>query len=73
MEHIVMYSGGKASWLAAYKVKEAYPEDLIQLVFTDTKTEDEDLYRFLEEGAEALELPLQMAVIFGECLKITGS
>ena len=58
MEHIVMYSGGKASWLAAHKVKEAYPEDLIQLVFTDTKTEDEDLYRFLKEGAEALDLPL---------------
>jgi hypothetical protein len=30
----------------------------ITLLFTDTKTEDADLYRFLEEGAVALDLPL---------------
>lgn len=53
-----MYSGGKASFLAAHRVKETYPGEDIQLLFTDTKTEDEDLYRFLEETATALDLPL---------------
>jgi 3'-phosphoadenosine 5'-phosphosulfate sulfotransferase (PAPS reductase)/FAD synthetase len=58
MKHVVMYSGGKASFLAAHRVKETYPGEDIQLLFTDTKTEDEDLYRFLEETATALDLPL---------------
>ena len=58
MKHGVMYSGGKASFLAAHRVKETYPGEDIQLLFTDTKTEDEDLYRFLEETATALDLPL---------------
>jgi hypothetical protein len=54
-----MYSGGKASWLAAHLVKERFGDsDEIILLFTDTKTEDKDLYRFLHEGAEALGLPL---------------
>ncbi len=60
-DHVVMYSGGKASWLAALRVKERFGDDLnnnITLLFTDTKTEDADLYRFLREGAEKLELSL---------------
>tara|TARA_R100000781_G_C4056698_1_gene119600 strand:+ start:145 stop:930 length:786 start_codon:yes stop_codon:yes gene_type:complete len=57
-QHIVMYSGGKASFLVAHKVKERYPQDDIVLLFSDTKTEDEDLYRFLREGASKLDLPL---------------
>tara|TARA_R110002110_G_C13338208_1_gene707448 strand:+ start:57 stop:842 length:786 start_codon:yes stop_codon:yes gene_type:complete len=57
--HVVMYSGGKASWLAAHRVKERHGDTSpITLLFTDTKTEDADLYRFLEEGAVALDLPL---------------
>ncbi len=56
--HVVMYSGGKASWLAAHLVANKYSESDVKLLFTDTKTEDEDLYRFLYEGAEALDLPL---------------
>ena len=55
---IVFYSGGKASWLTAFRVKEFRPEAEITLLFTDTKVEDADLYRFLDEGAEALGLPL---------------
>ena len=58
MKHVVMYSGGKASFLAAHRVKETYPGEDIQLLFTDTNTEDEDLYRFLEETVAALDLPL---------------
>jgi len=56
--HVVMYSGGKASWLAALLVQRRYPDDQIDLLFADTKTEDEDLYRFLREGADALNLDL---------------
>ena len=55
---IVFYSGGKASWLTAFRVKEFRPEADITLLFTDTKAEDPDLYRFLDEGAEALGLPV---------------
>ena len=51
MKHIVMFSGGIASWMAAKRVAEEHgTEDLI-LLFADTGIEDEDLYRFLEEAA----------------------
>ena len=51
MKHIVMFSGGLGSWMAAKVVAEKFgTEDLI-LLFADTKIEDEDLYRFLHEGA----------------------
>ena len=76
MKHVVMYSGGKASFLAAHRVKETYPGEDIQLLFTDTKTEDEDLYRFLEETATALDLPLsrsQTDATFGKCSNKTVS
>lgn len=55
---IVMYSGGKGSFAVADYVKTHYPDDNILLYFTDTKWEHPDLYRFLYEGADALELPL---------------
>ncbi len=52
MIHLVMFSGGIGSWMTAKRVVAAgaSPED-VRLVFTDTKTEDEDLYRFLPEAA----------------------
>lgn len=54
MKHVVMYSGGLGSWAAAKRVADKYgTEDLI-LLFTDTCIEDEDLYRFLVEGAEQI-------------------
>jgi hypothetical protein len=47
-----MFSGGAASWAAAKRVSERYPPPTsLVLLFTDTKTEDEDLYRFLDEAA----------------------
>lgn len=55
---IIMYSGGKASFAVADYVKERHPEDNIVLHFTDTEWEDVDLYRFLYEGADKLQLPL---------------
>jgi len=51
MKHVVMFSGGISSWAAAKRVVERYePSDTV-LVFADTKMEDEDLYRFLNEAS----------------------
>ena len=46
-----MFSGGIGSWAAAKRVAAKYGTDSLHLVFTDTRMEDEDLYRFLEEAA----------------------
>jgi len=52
MDHVVMYSGGIGSWAAAKRVSEWYGPDRVVLLFADTRMEDPDLYRFIEEGAE---------------------
>ncbi len=49
MKHIISYSGGLASFFEAKLAVEKYGKDNIELVFCDTKTEDEDLYRFLND------------------------
>ncbi|MEZ2660524.1 hypothetical protein [Aneurinibacillus aneurinilyticus] len=56
--HIIFFSGGKSSFSAADYVKTHYPEDNILLYFTDTLWEDDDLYRFIHEASDKLELPL---------------
>lgn len=53
-----MFSGGTGSWAAAKRVVERYGADAVTLLFTDTKMEDEDLYRFLGEAAEDVGAPL---------------
>lgn len=52
VKHVVMYSGGIGSWMAAKRVAEQHGTDGLILLFSDTKTEDEDLYRFLEESSQ---------------------
>lgn len=52
MHHVVLFSGGIGSFYAALRTTEAYGKENTTLVFTDTLTEDEDLYRFLTESAE---------------------
>ena len=52
MKHIVSFSGGLGSWMAAKRVAAKYGTDNLYLVFTDTLIEDDDLYRFLHEAAE---------------------
>ena len=59
-KHIVMYSGGVCSWSAAKRVVEEYGSSKTLLLFADTKIEDEDLYRFLHEGADVLKAELQI-------------
>ena len=56
--HIIFFSGGKSSFTVAHLVKERFPEDNILLYFTDTLWEDEDLYRFIYEASDKLELPM---------------
>jgi 3'-phosphoadenosine 5'-phosphosulfate sulfotransferase (PAPS reductase)/FAD synthetase len=46
-----MFSGGVGSWATAKRVAEKYGTDDLVLLFADTKMEDEDLYRFLDEAA----------------------
>jgi len=49
MRHIVSYSTGLSSSLAAVRVAERYGADHTLLVFMDTHFEDEDNYRFMRE------------------------
>lgn len=56
--HIIFFSGGKASFVVADWVKEKYPEDNIVLYFTDTLWESDDLYRFINESSDKLQLPM---------------
>lgn len=56
--HIIFFSGGKSSFSVGDYVKTHYPNDNILLYFTDTLWEDEDLYRFIYEASDKLELPM---------------
>ena len=49
--HVVSFSGGVGSWLAARRVAERHGTERMTLLFTDTLIEDNDLYRFLIQGA----------------------
>lgn len=51
---IVMYSGGIGSWAAGMRAVERYGREHTTLLFCDTRMEDEDLYRFLHEGAAVI-------------------
>lgn len=51
MRRVVMFSGGIGSWAAAKRVVERHGAQDVTLLFTDTKMEDKDLYRFLDEAA----------------------
>jgi 3'-phosphoadenosine 5'-phosphosulfate sulfotransferase (PAPS reductase)/FAD synthetase len=61
MKHIVSFSGGAGSYMAAKRVIEEHGAENTLLVFTDTKIEDQDLYRFMDDtvkdlGAEFIKL-----------------
>lgn len=56
--HIIFFSGGKASFAVADWVQTNFPNDNIVLYFTDTLWEHKDLYRFIEEASDKLRLPL---------------
>lgn len=55
-DHVVLFSGGVASWAAARRLADR--GEPMTLLFTDTMIEDPDLYRFLEEAAADVGAPL---------------
>jgi len=57
-DHLIFYSGGLASWATAMRVAEKHGTKNLRLLFTDTKMEDEDLYRFLDESAHLMNAEL---------------
>lgn len=65
-EHVVMFSGGLGSWLAARRVREQVGTDNLVLLFADVGSgrsphagEDEDTYRFVREAAVDVLGPLR--------------
>jgi len=58
MKHIVFYSGGIGSYFTAKRVIDKVGSEDVELLFTDTLIEDEDLYRFIEESAMKLGVKL---------------
>lgn len=59
-KYLISYSGGLGSFAAAHLAIEKYGRENCQLVFTDTKTEDEDLYRFLDETSKAFGMKIKV-------------
>lgn len=53
-----MFSGGVGSWAAAKRVALTHGVADLTLLFTDTRMEDEDLYRFIDEAAANVGAPL---------------
>ena len=58
MKHVVMFSGGAGSWATAKRVAQVHGVKDMVLLFADTRMEDEDLYRFLDEAAANVGAPL---------------
>ena len=58
MKHLVMFSGGIGSWATAKRVASAHGTKDMVLLFADTMIEDDDLYRFLDEAASNIGVPL---------------
>lgn len=56
--HIIFFSGGKSSFSVADYVKTNFPDDNIVLYFTDTLWESDDLYRFIYQASDRLQLPM---------------
>ena len=54
----MQFSGGVGSWAAAKRVAEYHGTDGLVLLFADTLIEDEDLYRFLDEAAADIGVPV---------------
>lgn len=58
MTAVVMFSSGAGSWGAARRYVDQHPTEDVVLLFADTRTEDEDNYRFLTEAAADIDRPL---------------
>jgi hypothetical protein len=58
LEHVICFSGGICSYIAAKRVVEATGRDGTILLYCDTRAEDEDTERFLTQAKQFLKLPL---------------
>jgi len=58
MKHIISISGGVGSYFTLKRVLEEQPKEDIIAVFCDTLAEDGDLYRFLYDIEEKLDIPI---------------
>lgn len=59
MKHIVQFSGGVGSAMAAYLVTQQYPKEDIILLYHDVPMgQDEDTYRFNEDVSKFLGIPI---------------
>src|SRR4051812_43130943 len=58
MMHVVNFSGGLCSFLAAVRVAEKYGTSDLTLLFADTLVEDQELYDFNSRAAEYIGVPI---------------
>jgi len=56
--HVVQFSGGIGSWAATQRVIAEHGTADLVLLFADTKVEDDDLYRFLDDAAAQIGVPV---------------
>jgi len=56
--HVVPFSGGIGSWAAAQRVIAEHGTSDLVLLFADTRVEDVDLYRFLDDSAAQIGVPV---------------
>ena len=59
MKYVVSFSGGVGSFVAAAVTLIRHGEAATELVFCDTKVEDPDLYRFLDDTEKVLGVPVK--------------
>lgn len=67
MHHVVMTSGGTGSWMTAKLVHDKLKwNDTMTMLYADTRYEDIDLYRFLDESSAVLPRAKQVVLDQGE-------
>lgn len=59
IKHLVMFSGGACSYMAAKRVIQRHGKDGVVLLFADTLIEDPTLYEFLDAAQKKLDVPLE--------------
>ena len=58
IHYVVNFSGGVGSWAAARLIRTEEPDAQMTLLFADTLIEDKDTYRFLQDAADNIGLPV---------------
>lgn len=57
-QHVICFSGGIGSWACARRVVDRHGAANLTLLFADTLVEDADLYRFLDDAAADIGVPV---------------